>query len=137
MATLLYGCSVLWCGPGTNDLIGARSFGLFALLGVAHCLSQWRYGRFSGLLWGASLTFLIGVSQSRLALGIAIAMFPMSQIPTRRMSRLFKMIGVSCADAVTQGDHKGYVARTQPNTNLQGRMYAKFTLSKKCMLTIP
>ena len=41
------------------------------------------------------------------------------------------LIGVSGADAVTQGDHKGYVARTQPNTNLQGRMYAKFAVTKK------
>src|SRR2546422_8137574 len=41
------------------------------------------------------------------------------------------LIGVSGADAVTQGDHKGYVARTQPNTQLQGRMYAKFAASKE------
>ena len=41
------------------------------------------------------------------------------------------LIGVSGADAVTQGEHKGYVARTQPNTNLQGRMYAKFAVTKK------
>ena len=41
------------------------------------------------------------------------------------------LIGVSGADAVTQGDHKGYVARTQPNTKLQGSMYAKFVVSKK------
>ena len=41
------------------------------------------------------------------------------------------VIGVSGADAVTQGDHKGYIARTQPNTQLQGRMYAKFAGSKK------
>src|SRR2546426_91419 len=41
------------------------------------------------------------------------------------------VIGVSGADAVTQGDHKGYIARTQPNTQLQGRMYAKFALTKK------
>src|SRR5215813_4103242 len=41
------------------------------------------------------------------------------------------LIGVSGADAVTQGEHKGYIARTQPNTNLQGRMYAKFAVSKK------
>jgi branched-chain amino acid transport system substrate-binding protein len=45
-------------------------------------------------------------------------------------SRVF-LIGVSGADSVTQGDHKGYVARTQPNTQLQGRMYAKFAASKK------
>jgi branched-chain amino acid transport system substrate-binding protein len=41
------------------------------------------------------------------------------------------VIGVSGADSVTQGDHKGYIARTQPNTNLQGRMYAKFAATKK------
>jgi len=40
-------------------------------------------------------------------------------------------ISVSGADTVTQGDHKGYIARTQPNTNLQGRMYGKFAASKK------
>src|SRR5262249_56064417 len=40
-------------------------------------------------------------------------------------------ISVSGADTVTQGDHKGYIARTQPNTNLQGRMYGKFATSKK------
>jgi len=40
------------------------------------------------------------------------------------------IIGVSGADSVTQGDHKGYIARTQPNTNLQGRMYGKFVVSK-------
>src|SRR2546426_8954165 len=45
-------------------------------------------------------------------------------------ARVF-VIGVSGADSVTQGDHKGYIARTQPNTNLQGRMYAKFAASRK------
>jgi len=45
-------------------------------------------------------------------------------------ARVF-LIGVSGADAVTQGDHRGYVARTQPNTNTQGRMYARFAASKK------
>jgi len=45
-------------------------------------------------------------------------------------ARVF-LIGVSGADAVTQGEHKGYIARTQPNTNLQGRMYAKFATSRK------
>jgi branched-chain amino acid transport system substrate-binding protein len=38
---------------------------------------------------------------------------------------------VSGADAVTEGDHGGYIARTQPNTRLQGRMYAKFVLTRK------
>src|SRR4030095_11771006 len=41
------------------------------------------------------------------------------------------VIGVSGADSVTQGDHKGYIARTQANTQLQGRMYAKLDVTKK------
>jgi branched-chain amino acid transport system substrate-binding protein len=40
-------------------------------------------------------------------------------------------ISVSGADAVTEGNHGGYIARTQPNTKLQGRMYAKYVLTKK------
>src|SRR5439155_1144785 len=39
------------------------------------------------------------------------------------------VIGVSGADAVTQGDHKGYIARTQSNTQVQGRMYANLAPS--------
>src|SRR5262249_61736914 len=41
------------------------------------------------------------------------------------------LIGVSGADAGTQGDHKGYVARTQPNTKLPGSIYPKVVVSKK------
>jgi branched-chain amino acid transport system substrate-binding protein len=44
-------------------------------------------------------------------------------------ARVFQ-ISVSGADAVTQGNHGGYIARTQPNTQLQGKMYAKFVLTK-------
>ena len=40
-------------------------------------------------------------------------------------------ISVSGADAVTEGNHGGYIARTQPNTKLQGMMYARFALTKQ------
>ena len=40
-------------------------------------------------------------------------------------------ISVSGADAVTEGNHGGYIARTQPNTKLQGQVYAKWVLSRK------
>ncbi|HYB40829.1 MAG TPA: ABC transporter substrate-binding protein [Candidatus Methylomirabilis sp.] len=40
-------------------------------------------------------------------------------------------ISVSGADAVTEGNHGGYIARTQPNTRLQGQVYAKWVLSRK------
>jgi branched-chain amino acid transport system substrate-binding protein len=38
---------------------------------------------------------------------------------------------VSGADAITEGNHGGYIARTQPNTKLQGQVYAKWVLSRK------
>src|SRR2546429_2458289 len=41
------------------------------------------------------------------------------------------LIGVSGADAVTQGDHKGYIARTPPNPHLPGRMYGEFAASQQ------
>jgi branched-chain amino acid transport system substrate-binding protein len=40
-------------------------------------------------------------------------------------------ISVSGADAVTEGNHGGYIARTQPNTKLQGQVYAKWVLGRK------
>lgn len=38
---------------------------------------------------------------------------------------------VSGADAITEGNHGGYIARTQPNTKLQGQVYAKWVLTRK------
>jgi branched-chain amino acid transport system substrate-binding protein len=38
---------------------------------------------------------------------------------------------VSGADAITEGNHGGYIARTQPNTKLQGHVYAKWVLTRK------
>jgi len=32
---------------------------------------------------------------------------------------------------ITEGNHGGYIARTQPNTKLQGQVYAKWVLSRK------
>jgi O-antigen ligase len=89
-----YAFSVLWFGLDSSDLIGARSFGLFAVLGVAYYLSCWRYGQRSGLLRAVLLTLLIGASLSRLALGIAITLFPISQVPSRGFSKSFRMLVV-------------------------------------------
>jgi O-antigen ligase len=92
LSSACYAGSVLWFGPGSNDLFGARSFGLFALLGVAYFLSCWRYGQKLGLLGASFLTLLIGVSLSRLALGIAVVLFPLSQIPSRGFSKTLRML---------------------------------------------
>jgi O-antigen ligase len=94
LAVIAYSASMLWFGPGSNDLFAARSFGLYALFGVVHQLSRWHYGARSGLVWAAVITVLIGLSESRLALGIAIALFPLAQLPTQRGIRILKMLCV-------------------------------------------
>src|SRR2546421_4112748 len=45
-------------------------------------------------------------------------------------ARVF-VIGVSGAGSVTQGEYKGFIARTQPKTKLQGRKVAQVAVSKK------
>ena len=97
LAIIAYSVTLLWFGPGSNDLFAARSFGLYALFGVVHQLSRWHYGARSGLIWAAVITVLIGLSESRLALGIAIALFPLAQLPTQRSIRIVKMVCVIVA----------------------------------------
>jgi O-antigen ligase len=100
VAAVLYGGALIAYGPGTSDVIGARSFGVFALFGVAHCLARWRYGSRAGLAGALLVTLLIGASQSRLALGIAVALFPLAQLPGVRFGRLIKMTTVMVAVGV-------------------------------------
>jgi O-antigen ligase len=96
LAAAVYGLSVLWFGVGTDEVFGARSFGLFALFGVAHGLSRWRYGSRAGLVWAMGITLLIGLSESRLSTGIAVILFPLSQLPTHRFFQTFKAFAALC-----------------------------------------
>jgi O-antigen ligase len=107
LAVTVYAVSVAWFGPTTNEVFAARSFALFALLGVAHNLARWRYGAPSGLAWAVAITLLIGIGQSRLALGIAIVLFPLAQLPTRNASRAAKMV-IVCA-AVCAASYWGFL----------------------------
>jgi O-antigen ligase len=95
LAVAIYGVSVVVWGPAADALIGARSFGLFAVYGVGNQLAKWRYGRKQGLVWAILITLLIGVSESRLALGVAICLFPISQIPTRGWTGWAKVAGMA------------------------------------------
>ena len=97
LATSIYGLSVLVWGADNDQWMSARSFGLFALFGVASQLAHWRYGRKSGLICAVLITCLIGLSESRLALGIAVALFPLSQLPTKGFVRWLKVGAVAIA----------------------------------------
>jgi O-antigen ligase len=90
----IYTFSILWFGVESSDIFGARSFALFAVLGVAYYLSCWRYGQKRGFVGAALLTLLIGASLSRLGLGIALVLFPISQFPSRGFSKTARMFVV-------------------------------------------
>lgn len=94
VATAIYCATMLVYGVGTSEIIGARTFSLFALFGVVQQLARWRYGSTGGFFWAVILTVIIGISQSRLSLGIAVVMFPLAQWPTRRTAGLAKMVAV-------------------------------------------
>lgn len=80
VAATLYAFSLLQEGPGARSIWGDRTFALFAMLGLAWCLTGWHYGRRS-CLWGAiGITLLIALSLSRLAFGVASILFPLSQV---------------------------------------------------------
>lgn len=89
-AALTYATALTLYGPGTSNWLGARGFGLFALFGVAHHLAKWRSGKRSGLFWSIAFTALIAASLSRLALGIAVLLFPLSQFSGRSWTRRAK-----------------------------------------------
>lgn len=80
LAGSLYVIQLLIGGLGSRTFLSARGFALLALLGLACHLGAWRHGRRRELWWAVALTLLIGASLSRMALGIALMFFPLSQL---------------------------------------------------------
>jgi O-antigen ligase len=83
LAVGLYGLNIAAEGLGSSTFIGARTFALFALLGLSVCLAGWRYGWKPGLYGALLITLIIGLSLSRMALAIAIVLFLLAQLPSR------------------------------------------------------
>jgi O-antigen ligase len=83
LAVGLYALNVPMAGFGTSVVIGARTFALFALFGLAVCLTTWRYGWKPGLIGALVITATIGISLSRMALAIALLFFLLAQIPLK------------------------------------------------------
>jgi len=79
----LYGLNVAIAGFGTSVIIGARTFALFALFGLAICLTTWRYGWKPGLFGALLIVVTIGASLSRMALAIALLLFLLAMIPLK------------------------------------------------------
>lgn len=83
LAIGLYGLNLAIGGFGSSEVIGARTFALFALFGLAICLTHWRYGWKPGLFGALVIIATIGASLSRMALAVALLFFLLAMIPLR------------------------------------------------------
>jgi O-antigen ligase len=100
IATVCYTLSILYDGVGTEAFIGARSFALYALLGVALLLGRWANG--SKDLWPAiGLTFIVCLSLSRTALVVAALLFPLAGMRSFSIRELRRVAVISLVTAVT------------------------------------
>lgn len=63
-----------------NLRMGPRSFGLFALIGIAYFVARWRYGSPRSFVAAAAVLIGIVLSLSRMALGVGILLFPLAQL---------------------------------------------------------
>ena len=85
---IVYAASVAAYGMGTDAVILARPFALFALLGVARQLGRWQARECGGLVFAGLIVGVIFLSLSRTALVAALALFPLA--------------------ALTRGDRRGW-----------------------------
>ncbi|KYC41556.1 lipid A core--O-antigen ligase [Scytonema hofmannii PCC 7110] len=92
----LYGLSIVLGGPGTSSIMGARSFALFAIIGLAWFLAWWRYRLPGGFLWSISTTIAIAFSFSRTAAIICLILFPLSQISLTTIKGWVRLIATIC-----------------------------------------
>jgi len=98
IAVVLYVIGIAMGGLGNETILGPRPFAMFALLGVALHLANWRHGERRKLWWALAVTLVIGISLSRLALVAAFVLFPISQISFRNVwgwLRVILMIAVA------------------------------------------
>ncbi|MBD2777378.1 O-antigen ligase family protein [Iningainema tapete] len=92
LSVVLYGLSLLVSGPGASTLMGARSFALFAIIGLSWFLAMWRYRLNGGLFWATCTIVAIAFSYSRTATLIGVILFPFSQISLTTVKGWIRMI---------------------------------------------
>ncbi|MBO3457595.1 O-antigen ligase family protein [Aetokthonos hydrillicola Thurmond2011] len=92
LSVIIYGFSILISGPGSSMLMSARSFALFAIVGLSWFVGMWRYRLPGGLLWGIGTVLTIAFSFSRTALIISILLFPICQTSLATVKGWLRMI---------------------------------------------
>jgi O-antigen ligase len=102
IAALVYGISILYDGLGTESLIGARSFALYALLALGLLLGRWAHGSRADFWLAAGLIVLIALSLSRTALAVGVFLFPLARLRhiSFRDLRRIAIIGVIAASGL-------------------------------------
>jgi O-antigen ligase len=92
ISTFIYCFSLLIGGFGTSAIMGARSFGLFIMLGVAWFLALWRYQSPKYFAWTLFILVVLALSYSRTSLAVSLLLFPISQISFDSPKSLFRGI---------------------------------------------
>ncbi len=92
VSALIYGLSLMVNGLGTEAVIGARSFALYALPGLALLLGRWVRGSRTSLWLAVGLTALIALSLSRTALVVAVLLFPLVRLRSMKRHDVFRVV---------------------------------------------
>jgi O-antigen ligase len=91
-ASILYAISLLVDGPGSESILGARTYGLFALVGVAWYVAQWCSGVPKSLAPAVVLLLLIALSLSRASFAIGISLFPFASLAAAPKGKRLRII---------------------------------------------
>lgn len=90
LAMIFYGLSMLQGGAGSNTVMSARSFAIFAIIAMAWLLATWRNRSIPyASLYAFGLLVMVAFSLSRTATAICLILYPISQLsPTNARSWL-------------------------------------------------
>jgi len=87
LSVFLYLVTVVVDGPGTDLLMSARGFALFAMLGVARGLAVFRYESRRGAFMIGVVVVAVMLSLSRTALAICFLLVPLAWLDRRSIPR--------------------------------------------------
>lgn len=87
-------------GVGAISFIQARSYALFALLGVAFFTARWALGSRASLWTTAALILMVALSLSRTALVTAILLLPLSRLQSFSRRDFKRLLGLGVLAAI-------------------------------------
>ncbi len=97
-AVALYAVSGVF--PPALPAVGARSFALYALLGIAWYAAGWRYRARLSLALAVGLVLAVGLSLSRTGLVVGVLLLPLAQFRPNRLSGWIRLVGLAVAGVV-------------------------------------